>query len=74
MSAEQTLQALNIGKAQVDRVFNSGCDFLMLGEMGIGNTSAASCLSALLLEQDVSSLTGLGTGVEGAALAHKKIS
>ncbi len=72
MSAEQTLQALNIGKAQVDRVFNSGCDFLMLGEMGIGNTSAASCLSALLLEQDVSSLTGLGTGVEGAALAHKK--
>lgn len=73
MSTEQTLQALILGKAQVERVHNNGCDFLMLGEMGIGNTSAASCLSALLLEQDVSSLTGPGTGVAGAALTHKKV-
>lgn len=72
MSAEQTVQALNLGKAQVERVHNNGCDFLMLGEMGIGNTSAASCLSALLLERDVSSLTGPGTGVAGDALIHKK--
>lgn len=72
MSTEQTVQALNLGKAQVERAYNSGCDFLMLGEMGIGNTSAASCLSALLLEHDVNSLTGPGTGVAGAALTHKK--
>lgn len=72
MSAKQTLQALNVGKAQVERVHADGCDFLMLGEMGIGNTSVASCLSALLLEHDVSHLTGAGTGVEGAALTHKK--
>lgn len=72
MSAEQSVLALNLGKAQVERVHQQGCDFLMLGEMGIGNTSAASCLSALLLGQDVSSLTGPGTGVEGDALAHKK--
>lgn len=72
MGAEQCLQALHIGKEQVERVHSQGGDFLMLGEMGIGNTSSASCLSALLLEQEVSSLTGAGTGVEGAALAHKK--
>lgn len=72
MSAEQTLLALALGKEHVERVVAKGCDFLMLGEMGIGNSSAASCLSALLLAQDVNTLTGAGTGVEGAALAHKQ--
>lgn len=72
MSTEQTLLALALGKKHVERVVAKGCDFLMLGEMGIGNTSAASCLSALLLAQDVNTLTGAGTGVEGAALAHKQ--
>ena len=72
MSNEQTLAALSLGKEQAEQAHQQGCDFLMLGEMGIGNTSAASCLSALLLQQDVSDLTGPGTGVEGAALTRKK--
>ncbi len=72
MNREQALAALSLGKEQAERAHKHGCDFLMLGEMGIGNTSAASCLSALLLEQDVSDLTGPGTGVEGAALTRKK--
>lgn len=72
MSTEQALLALSLGKEQVEQADAAGCDFLMLGEMGIGNTSAASCLSALLLEQEVSSLTGSGTGVEGAAFEQKK--
>ena len=72
MSNEQTLAALSLGKEQAEQAHQHGCDFLMLGEMGIGNTSAASCLSALLLEQDVSDLTGPGTGVAGAALMRKK--
>ena len=72
MNAEQTSLALTLGKEQVEQAHISGCDFLMLGEMGIGNTSSASCLSALLLEQEVGTLTGFGTGVEGAALSHKK--
>ncbi|HZJ95041.1 MAG TPA: nicotinate-nucleotide--dimethylbenzimidazole phosphoribosyltransferase [Thiopseudomonas sp.] len=72
MSAEQCLQALQVGKEQLERVHSQGGDFLMLGEMGIGNTSSASCLSALLLDQDVNSLTGAGTGIEGTALTHKK--
>lgn len=72
MSYEHMLAALSLGKEHAELAQQQGCDFLMLGEMGIGNTSAASCLSALLLEQDVSDLTGPGTGVEGAALTRKK--
>lgn len=72
MSAEQTLQALALGQQQIERVQAQGADFLMLGEMGIGNTSSASCLSALLLNHEVNALTGAGTGVLGAALTHKQ--
>ncbi|MDY0248906.1 MAG: nicotinate-nucleotide--dimethylbenzimidazole phosphoribosyltransferase [Pseudomonas sp.] len=72
MSNAQALAALTLGKEQVEHVHAKGCDFLMLGEMGIGNTSAASCLSALLLEHEVSTLTGSGTGLEGAAFTHKQ--
>ena len=51
-------------------------DLLCLGEMGIGNTTAASALCAGLFgadgDDDVSCWVGSGTGVEGDALAHKR--
>lgn len=72
MSPAQAQQALRIGAEQVERLHAEGCDLFMAGEMGIGNTSAASCLAALLLQQDVVALTGPGTGVQGAALSHKQ--
>lgn len=71
MSLEQAQQALLIGKQQVEQVQQQGCDFLLAGEMGIGNTSAGSALAAVLLNLDVISLTGPGTGVQGDALTHK---
>lgn len=71
MTTEQALLALVLGKKQVEQAVASGCDFLLAGEMGIGNTSAASALSALLLDADVASLTGAGTGMVGASLVHK---
>lgn len=72
MSDEQARQALAIGAEQIERLQAEGCDLFMAGEMGIGNTSAASCLSAVLLEQDVVALTGPGTGLQGDALNHKQ--
>ncbi|MEN9464007.1 MAG: hypothetical protein RL217_188 [Pseudomonadota bacterium] len=71
MTEAQALQALAIGQAQVDELVQAGCDVFLGGEMGIGNTSSASCLSALLLKQAVASLVGPGTGVQGKALSHK---
>ena len=44
---------------------------LLLGEMGIGNTSAASLLLAKLTGQDIALCTGAGTGLDAAAVAHK---
>ena len=72
MNHDQAQQALRIGAEQLERLQAEGCDLFIAGEMGIGNTSAASCLSALLLGQEVNALTGPGTGVQGAALTHKQ--
>jgi len=47
-------------------------DLLVVGEMGIGNTTAAAAVSAALFGGDAEVWTGLGTGVNGPALEKKK--
>jgi nicotinate-nucleotide--dimethylbenzimidazole phosphoribosyltransferase len=47
-------------------------DLLVLGEMGIGNTTAAAAVAAALAGGDAASWVGPGTGVEGAALEAKR--
>ena len=44
---------------------------LLLGEMGIGNTSAATLLVARLSGADVAEVTGAGTGLDAAGIARK---
>lgn len=44
---------------------------LLLGEMGIGNTSAAALLMARLTGEPVGVCTGRGTGLDDAGLARK---
>ena len=52
-----------------------GTDLLCLGEMGIGNTTAASALCAGLLDADGdgAAWVGPGTGVEDEALERKRL-
>ena len=46
-------------------------DVACFGEMGIGNTSAASLISAKVLERPIETLVGRGTGLDDAGLARK---
>jgi nicotinate-nucleotide--dimethylbenzimidazole phosphoribosyltransferase len=46
-------------------------DLLVLGEMGIGNTTAAAAVTAILLGVPAEASTGRGTGVDDAGLARK---
>jgi nicotinate-nucleotide--dimethylbenzimidazole phosphoribosyltransferase len=48
-----------------------GVDIIALGEMGIGNTTAAAALCGGLFGGDAADWVGPGTGVAGAALTHK---
>lgn len=46
-------------------------DLLVVGEMGIGNTTPAAAISLALFGGTAADWTGRGTGMEGAGLAHK---
>jgi nicotinate-nucleotide--dimethylbenzimidazole phosphoribosyltransferase len=50
---------------------NDGINLLGIGEMGIGNTTAASAITAVLLKCDPERVTGRGTGIDDAGMAHK---
>jgi nicotinate-nucleotide--dimethylbenzimidazole phosphoribosyltransferase len=50
---------------------SDGINLLGIGEMGIGNTTAASAITAVLLKCDPETVTGRGTGIDDAGMAHK---
>src|SRR5450432_317067 len=50
----------------------AGCDLLGFGEMGIGNTTAASAITAALTGQPTEALVGCGAGADDACLARKR--
>ena len=54
-----------------DAVAALDADLLVLGEMGIGNTTAAAAVTAILLDRPAEAATGRGTGVDDAGLARK---
>ena len=71
MTRQQAETALAIGLEMGRDVIAAGTDMIGLGEMGIGNSTAASAVTAALTGLPVSSVTGRGTGADDAMLAHK---
>ena len=71
MTVAECDAALSAGQEAVQRAVEDGAELFIGGEMGIGNTSSACALSALLLDQPVSQLVGLGTGLTALGLRHK---
>lgn len=67
MSADDTVAALLTGWNAVD----PKADLLVVGEMGIGNTTVAAALAAALLGGSGAEWVGRGTGVDNAGLARK---
>src|ERR1700726_4027821 len=68
MSEEECAKAMAYGMMAVE----PGIDALALGEMGIGNTTAAAALCAGLFGGAAELWTGPGTGVGGPALEAKR--
>ncbi|MFA7618305.1 MAG: nicotinate-nucleotide--dimethylbenzimidazole phosphoribosyltransferase [Thiohalomonadaceae bacterium] len=71
MTAAQLAGALNAGRESVVRAARGGAQLYIGGEMGIGNTTSASALACALLGAEPRRLTGPGTGINGAGVAHK---
>ena len=69
MSYEETFSAIQIGYNSVPKK----CDLLILGEMGISNTSSATAISCALFNGSLKRWTGVGTGISKKKLRKLKI-
>ena len=71
LTRTQVEQAINVGLRVVREQAEQGLDIVALGEMGIGNTTPAAALTAVFTGAPVEQVTGRGTGLDDAGLAHK---
>ncbi len=63
--------ALEVGARLAAEEIAAGADLLVLGDMGIGNTTPAAALVAASLGVGAELVVGRGTGVDDDRLAHK---
>jgi nicotinate-nucleotide--dimethylbenzimidazole phosphoribosyltransferase len=71
MSREQAVSAIECGARLADEAIDAGADLVATGEMGIGNTTAASAIVAAITGAPPEQVTGRGTGIDDATLARK---
>jgi nicotinate-nucleotide--dimethylbenzimidazole phosphoribosyltransferase len=63
--------ALAVGATRVEAALVAGAGLIGLGEMGIGNTTAAAAVLAAATGCDPRAVTGPGTGIDGRGLESK---
>ncbi|MGS1077740.1 nicotinate-nucleotide--dimethylbenzimidazole phosphoribosyltransferase [Pseudoxanthomonas beigongshangi] len=70
MSEDELGRALAAGRRAIEAA--EAADLFVFGEMGIGNTTAASALACALADLPLDELVGAGTGLQGDRIAHKQ--
>ena len=71
MSQAQCEQALSVGISLAQKEIKTGSNVLGFGEMGIANTSSASCIMSVLCGLPIEQCIGRGTGLDEAGLIKK---
>jgi nicotinate-nucleotide--dimethylbenzimidazole phosphoribosyltransferase len=71
MSRSDAFRAVAVGLAASRSLREAGTELIGLGEMGIGNTTAASAITATMTGLAPARVTGHGTGIDDATHAHK---
>lgn len=71
MTSEEALKAISTGIDMVRNCKDKGYKLLATGEMGIGNTTTSSAISAALLGCKVEDVTGRGAGLSDKGLERK---
>ncbi len=72
MTVAQFDSAWTVGAQAAQTAIAKGYQMLLAGEMGIGNTTSAACLTALLAGMDAATATGKGAGADDVTRAHKQ--
>lgn len=71
LTEEETIAAIEAGRTIADDEVDAGADLLIAGDMGIGNTTAATVLIATLTNTEPVVVVGRGTGIDDAGWARK---
>jgi nicotinate-nucleotide--dimethylbenzimidazole phosphoribosyltransferase len=72
MTKEEAVHAILSGAEVAKHAIEDGATILVAGEMGIGNTTSASALTAYYTNATLEQAVGRGTGIDDAVLAHKR--
>ncbi|MGZ8180278.1 nicotinate-nucleotide--dimethylbenzimidazole phosphoribosyltransferase [Williamsia sp. SKLECPSW1] len=71
LSAQEVRSALAAGRAIADDLVDSGADLLVVGDLGIGNTTPAAVLVGTLTGTEPVVVVGRGTGIDDAGWIRK---
>ncbi|MDI3313753.1 MAG: nicotinate-nucleotide--dimethylbenzimidazole phosphoribosyltransferase [Mycobacterium sp.] len=71
LTGEETARAIEAGRQIADEEVDAGADVLIVGDLGIGNTTPAAVLVAALTDTEPVAVVGRGTGVDDAGWARK---
>ena len=71
MSRDEALRAVAVGLDVAASLREGGIDLLAIGEMGIGNTTAASAITSTMTGVPPDRVTGRGTGIDDDGRARK---
>ena len=71
MTRRQATDAIEAGVGVIEAEIARGLDIVGTGDMGIGNTTASSAILAAVTGEPVQEVTGRGTGLADAQVAHK---
>ena len=72
MSRGHALQAISTGIHLATLAKEGGVQLVGIGEMGIGNTTAASAITTALTGAEIEAVTGRGTGIDDDVLGRKR--
>lgn len=71
MTREQAIRSIETGIEMAKEMKDKGYKVLLVGEMGVGNTTACSAMASAFLKVPVATVTGRGSGLKADGLAHK---
>jgi nicotinate-nucleotide--dimethylbenzimidazole phosphoribosyltransferase len=71
MSRDEALTAILAGAEMLEAEMEAGLDIVATGDMGIGNTTAASAIVAAITQRPTEEVTGRGTGLTDEGVRHK---
>lgn len=71
MSRKECILAIMRGISVVKDLKDQGYNLIMVGEMGIGNTTTSSACISVLFDQEVEAVTGRGAGLSSEGMVRK---